>query len=76
MTQCNTLQLSDWGVTDAAINTAYKTVAKGTHPDKLAEEEKLGAIEFMKMINTAKDVLLGDDRCQAYHKDGKLPCID
>ncbi|KAJ4992388.1 hypothetical protein SVAN01_02097 [Stagonosporopsis vannaccii] len=67
------MQLKDWKATDTEIKTAYKHIAKGTHPDKVTNEQKLDATHFMQTVNAAKEVLLDSTRRRAYHNNGKLP---
>ena len=67
------LGLSDWKVSADEIKIAYKKVAVGHHPDKVAEGQREAATHMMQTVNAAKEVLLDNKRRRAYHVSGKLP---
>lgn len=71
----NLLKLENWNASTNEIKMAWRRVALGSHPDKVAEEHREAATLKMQELNAARDLLSDRKRRHRYHLDGKLPWI-
>lgn len=69
------LELHDWRASTEEIKSAYRSVAKQYHPDKVSPAQKEDAHSMMVLINAARDVLLNKAARMKYHRDGQLPHV-